>query len=211
MSNVCNNQYTDCRLNSLKLEESISRSSSFQQRTLTPPDIWSCPTLELACVLILRPNVNLSWTCPWGCNCQTELLVHIAVYIRWNFLICIELPSVNVKRVVVLTVKKSKPMKTWRHTSIEFQFWSESHGILKLQSELLNILAFNMFKTRLVLRLAGSAQRSCECLTLLPKIFRTNKLEPLFEIVLLHYFHKLNIISTLIQFFSLALANGVNN
>ena len=26
-----------------------------QQRTLTPPDAWSCPTLGLACVLMLRP------------------------------------------------------------------------------------------------------------------------------------------------------------
>ena len=26
-----------------------------QQRTLTPPDTWSCPTLGLACVLISRP------------------------------------------------------------------------------------------------------------------------------------------------------------
>ena len=28
-----------------------------QQRTLTPPDTWSCPTLGLAC------ETNLSWTC----------------------------------------------------------------------------------------------------------------------------------------------------
>ena len=26
-----------------------------QQRTLTPPDTWSCPTLGLACVLMSRP------------------------------------------------------------------------------------------------------------------------------------------------------------
>ena len=26
-----------------------------QQRTLTPPDTWSCPTLGLASVLMLRP------------------------------------------------------------------------------------------------------------------------------------------------------------
>ena len=26
-----------------------------QQRTLTPPDTWSCPTLEFACVLMSRP------------------------------------------------------------------------------------------------------------------------------------------------------------
>ena len=26
-----------------------------QQRTLTPPDTWSCPTLKLACVLMSRP------------------------------------------------------------------------------------------------------------------------------------------------------------
>ena len=27
----------------------------YQQRTLTPPDSWSCPTLGLACALIPRP------------------------------------------------------------------------------------------------------------------------------------------------------------
>ena len=26
-----------------------------KQRTLTPPDTWSCPTLGIACVLMLRP------------------------------------------------------------------------------------------------------------------------------------------------------------
>ena len=29
--------------------------SACQQRTLTPPDTWSCPTLGLACVLMSRP------------------------------------------------------------------------------------------------------------------------------------------------------------
>ena len=32
-----------------------------QQRTLTPPDTWSCPTLGLACVLMSRPISP--WTC----------------------------------------------------------------------------------------------------------------------------------------------------
>ena len=31
-----------------------------QQRTLTPPDTWSCPTLGLASVQMLRP---ISWNC----------------------------------------------------------------------------------------------------------------------------------------------------
>ena len=30
-------------------------NSACQQRTLTPPDTWSCPTLGLASVLMLRP------------------------------------------------------------------------------------------------------------------------------------------------------------
>ena len=29
--------------------------SACQQRTLTPPDTWYCPTLGLACVLMSRP------------------------------------------------------------------------------------------------------------------------------------------------------------
>ena len=29
--------------------------AAYQQRTLTPPDTWSCPTLGLACVLMSRP------------------------------------------------------------------------------------------------------------------------------------------------------------
>ena len=33
----------------------FATDAAFQQRTLTPPDTWSCPTLGLASVLILRP------------------------------------------------------------------------------------------------------------------------------------------------------------
>ena len=29
--------------------------AAYQQKTLTPPDTWSCPTLGLACVLMSRP------------------------------------------------------------------------------------------------------------------------------------------------------------
>ena len=33
----------------------FATNAACQQRTLTPPDTWSCPTLGLASVLILRP------------------------------------------------------------------------------------------------------------------------------------------------------------
>ena len=33
----------------------FATEAACQQRTLTPPDTWFCPTLGLACVLILRP------------------------------------------------------------------------------------------------------------------------------------------------------------
>ena len=33
----------------------LSNSMFYQQRTLTPPDTWSCPTLGLECVLMSRP------------------------------------------------------------------------------------------------------------------------------------------------------------
>ena len=33
----------------------FAMGASCQQRTLTPPDTWSCPTLGLASVLMLRP------------------------------------------------------------------------------------------------------------------------------------------------------------
>ena len=33
----------------------IEKGTTCQQRTLTPPDTWSCPTLGLACVLLSRP------------------------------------------------------------------------------------------------------------------------------------------------------------
>ena len=36
--------------------------AAWPQRTLTPPDTWSCPTLGLACVL-MSDETNLSWTC----------------------------------------------------------------------------------------------------------------------------------------------------
>ena len=31
------------------------KPATCQQRTLTPPDTWSCPFLGLACALMLRP------------------------------------------------------------------------------------------------------------------------------------------------------------
>ena len=33
----------------------FATGAACQQRTLTPPDTWSCPTLGLACVLMSRP------------------------------------------------------------------------------------------------------------------------------------------------------------
>ena len=33
----------------------FATGAACQQRTLTPPDTWSCPTLGLASVLMLRP------------------------------------------------------------------------------------------------------------------------------------------------------------
>ena len=33
----------------------FAMGAACQQRTLTPPDTWSCPTLGLACVLMSRP------------------------------------------------------------------------------------------------------------------------------------------------------------
>ena len=33
----------------------FARGAACQQRKLTPPDTWSCPTLGLACVLMSRP------------------------------------------------------------------------------------------------------------------------------------------------------------
>ena len=39
----------------------FATGATCQQRTLTPPDTWSCPTLGLACVLMSRPiSPNLS-------------------------------------------------------------------------------------------------------------------------------------------------------
>ena len=39
----------------------FATGAACQQRTLTPPDTWSCPTLGLASVLMLRPISP--WTC----------------------------------------------------------------------------------------------------------------------------------------------------
>ena len=38
-----------------KVIEHNATGAACQQRTLTPPDTWSCPTLGLACVLMSRP------------------------------------------------------------------------------------------------------------------------------------------------------------
>ena len=39
----------------LGLHRTYATGAACQQRTLTPPDTWSCPTLGLACVLLSRP------------------------------------------------------------------------------------------------------------------------------------------------------------
>ena len=36
--------------------KAYAMGAACQQRTLTPPDTWSCPTSGLACVLMSRPN-----------------------------------------------------------------------------------------------------------------------------------------------------------
>ena len=38
-----------------KVSDSCLIVAACQQRTLTPPDTWSCPALGLACVLMSRP------------------------------------------------------------------------------------------------------------------------------------------------------------
>ena len=37
-------------------DRTYATGAACQQRTLTPPDTWSCPTLGLACVLMSRPT-----------------------------------------------------------------------------------------------------------------------------------------------------------
>ena len=40
----------------LGFHRTFATDAACQQRTLTPPDTWSCPTLGLACVLMSRPT-----------------------------------------------------------------------------------------------------------------------------------------------------------
>ena len=42
-------------LNSLAFHRTVAKGAACQQRTLTPPDIWSCPNLRLVYFLTLRP------------------------------------------------------------------------------------------------------------------------------------------------------------
>ena len=44
-----------CSLHWPGFHRTFSTGAACQQRTLTPPDTWSCPTLGLASVLMLRP------------------------------------------------------------------------------------------------------------------------------------------------------------
>ena len=78
----------------------FATGAAFQQRTLTPPDTWSCPTLGLACVLMSRsispelvllsdfwvssiPRVLRTWRSVAlhrklkGCGCLTGKFMHI--------------------------------------------------------------------------------------------------------------------------------------
>ena len=48
----------DCKsfnLSAQGFHRTYATGAACQQRTLTPPDTWSCPTLGLACVLMSRP------------------------------------------------------------------------------------------------------------------------------------------------------------
>ena len=56
-----------------------------QQRTLTPPDTWSCPTLGLACVLMSRPISPELVLSPdfWISNIP---LYFSFAYLRWHYL-----------------------------------------------------------------------------------------------------------------------------
>ena len=41
--------------NCARFHRTYATGAACQQRTLTPPDTWSCPTLGLSCVLMSRP------------------------------------------------------------------------------------------------------------------------------------------------------------
>ena len=45
-----------CYLGVQGFHRTYATGAACQQRTLSPPDTWSCPTFGLACVLMSRPN-----------------------------------------------------------------------------------------------------------------------------------------------------------
>ena len=56
----------------------FATGAACQQRTLTPPDTWSCPTLGLACVLMSRPiflNLSCLRTFEFRTSLGTSLLL----------------------------------------------------------------------------------------------------------------------------------------
>ena len=58
----------------------FAMGTACQQRTLTPPDTWSCPTLGLACVLMLRPIYSiLNFEIPSVLLFCFELLITAAI------------------------------------------------------------------------------------------------------------------------------------
>ena len=58
-----------------------------QQRTLTPPDTWSCPTLGLACVLMSRsisPELLLSPDFGTSLLLSSHLRYFFSIEVRWK-------------------------------------------------------------------------------------------------------------------------------
>ena len=82
-----------------RFHRTFATGSACQQRTLTPPNTWSCPTLGLACVLMSRPISPELVLFPdfwvsnipryFCCADQNDHMMHLITC--WNMVYCITL------------------------------------------------------------------------------------------------------------------------
>ena len=63
-----------------RFPKNIARGAASQQRALTPPDTWFCPTLGLACVLMSRPISPELVLSPDFCISNTPRYFSFAAY-----------------------------------------------------------------------------------------------------------------------------------
>ena len=87
-----------------------------QQRTLTPPDTWSCPTLGLACVLMSRPISPELVLSPDLCISNTPRYFSFASHTDTSMMYCQSITQI-LRIILVRCIPLSLRSKTQRRAT----------------------------------------------------------------------------------------------